>query len=345
MLNTLHNLRSEGQIIIRSTFLNEVTGEILTSEYTNYFPSGNYTYSSMLAVLNAVLPAFSNTPYPNTVYGLGGEIIPPVPPQQPSNLPVSKSPIGAYFIFEQYADILDQTFPGQQNEHLYLSFELIFTQEVYNLWVILGLTKLQNPSPGSEFSPPPNYSIHIGVQTRNYDALNDETTITYNVGAPIQSPNVFNFSSTSNLYLVANGQLSSQFRYPFSNNNPSNLIAVIPVTVPYGFMIYYAPQSVAKCSIKNMNLSNLELTIYDDRGYLIDTHGTDFSVSFIVNFGIDEKQQLNVSGMTGLPNNLPTSTPSDFTHYAAKSYNDSSGRDALGSSSKNILSSMKRFRP
>jgi hypothetical protein len=345
LMNTLHNLINETQLIVRSTFYNEVTQERTTSDYTIYFPAGNYTYSTMLATLNAVLPSFSNTPYPDTVYGLGGTPTPPIPPSTQFNYPVSKSPIGAYFVFEQYASILNQSFTGQLNEHVYESFQLIFTREVYDLWWRLGLTRFQNPTPGTQFEPVSDYTIFIGVQTRNFNVGTNTTTVTYFVDNQITSPYVFNFAATQNLYVVANGQIPSRFRYPFTENNPSNLIAVIPVTVPYGFQIFYSPQNPAKCSVKNMNLSNLQLSIYDDRGQLINTNGSDIDARFIINFGIDERQDLNVSAITGLPNRLPSSTPSELMHPSAKSYNLPGQRDPLGSSQLNINSSTKRYRP
>lgn len=344
-MNTLHNLTNDTQLIVRSTFFNQVTQQRSTADYTIIFPAGNYTYSTMLSTLNAVLPSFSDTPYPDTVYGLGGTPTPPVPPSTQFNYPVEKSPLGAYFIFEQYASILNQSFPGTQNEHVYESFQLIFTPEVYALWWRLGLTRFQNPSPGAQFETVFDYTIPIGVQTVTYDAGTNTTTTTYNVGPPITSPYAFNFAATQNLYVVANGQIPSRFRYPFTGNNPSNLIAVIPVNVPYGFQIFYAPQNPAKCTIKNMNLSNIQLSIYDDRGQLINTNGSEINASFIVNFGIDERQDLNVSAITGLPNRLPGSTPSELMHPTARSFNTPSGRDTLGSSQLNTSSSTKRYRP
>lgn len=323
--NTIVNLPLPAPLTIQSRWFDESLNEFVTSDYTITFPAGQYSYSQMLAILNASLPAFSDTPYVATVYGLGGSYVPVNPPV---NLPVEKSPINSKFIFEQFSSILDQTFTGTIAQHIYQSFTIKFSRASYPLWVMLGLTSIQNPL--DVFEDVFDYSIPVFVQSRTFDGV--DTTIVYDVGDPIFAPNTFNFSGTKNLYVYTNGQIPSSFRSPFDNNNESNLICRIPVQVPYGFVIDYLSQNLAWAQIKNLNLSNIQLTVFDDFNRRVDFQGANFQCDLMIRFAKDEDALLNVAGTTGLPNSLNQTTPSDLMHPSAMSYNNSGGRDTLGSS-------------
>jgi hypothetical protein len=193
---------------------------------------------------------------------------------------------------------------------------------------MLGLTSIQNPL--DVFEDVFDYSIPVFVQSRTFDGV--DTTIVYDVGDPIFAPNTFNFSGTKNLYVYTNGQIPSSFRSPFDNNNESNLICRIPVQVPYGFVIDYLSQNLAWAQIKNLNLSNIQLTVFDDFNRRVDFQGANFQCDLMIRFAKDEDALLNVAGTTGLPNSLNQTTPSDLMHPSAMSYNNSGGRDTLGSS-------------
>ena len=323
--NTIVNLPVQAPLIIQSKWFDELLNETVTSDYIITFPVGQYSYSQMLSILNSTLPAFSDSPYPGTVYGLGGTYVIQDPP---TNLPVEKSPINSKFIFEQFSDILEQTFSGTVAEHIYQSFTIKFTRESYPLWVMLGLTTIQNPL--EQFENVSDFVIPIFVQSRTFDGT--DTTIVYDVGSPIYAPYTFNFSGTKNLYVYTNGQIPSSFRSPFDNNNESNLICRIPVQVPYGFVIDFEPQNLAWAQVKNLNLSNIQLTVYDDFNHRVDFQGANFQCDIMVRFAKDEDALLNVSGTAGVPNSLLKTTPSDLMHPSAMSYNNGGGRDLLGSS-------------
>lgn len=323
--NTIVNLPLPAPLTIQSRWFDESLNETVTSDYTITLPEGQYSYSQMLAILNASLPAFSDSPYPATVYGLGGTYVPVSPP---SNQPVEKSPINSKFIFEQFSNILGQTFPGTVAQHIYQSFTIKFSRPSYPLWVMLGLTAIQNPL--DQFEDVSDYTIPIFVQSRTFDGV--DTTIVYDVGDPIFAPYTFNFSGTKNLYVYTNGQIPSSFRSPFDNNNESNLICRVPISVPYGFVIEYQAQNLAWAQVKNLNLSNIQITVFDDFNRRVDFQGANFQCDIMVRFAKDEDALMNVSGTTGLPNSLSRTTPSDLMHPSAMSYNNAGGRDTLGSS-------------
>jgi hypothetical protein len=81
-----------------------------------------------------------------------------------------------------------------------------------------------------------------------------------------------------------------------------------------------------------MNISNIQLTMYDDFNRRVDFQGGNFQCDLYVRFAKDEDSLVNVSGTTGVPNSLQNTTPSDLMHPSAMSYNSGAARDPLGSS-------------
>jgi hypothetical protein len=320
----------EAPLQIKSTWFNESIQEEEFSTTTIYVPQGNYTYSSMLAFLNGSLPKFFNEPYPNTVYGLGGEVIPsPIP----ANVPVTKSPINTTLIFNQFANLLTQVIPSPVNEHIYTSFEIVTSREVYRLFVLLGLVKIQNPN--VNYSNPSSFIIRIGIDSRIYSL--GVTTMVYNVINEIVAPYSFDFSGTKSLYVYLESPVNSQFRAPFENNNASNLIARVPLNVPFGFQYSYLAQQVVFSQQRNMNISQLLVTCRDDYGDFVDFQNLPWFIELSVKFGLNESN-VSVSGTQGVPSNL-ASAPN--MHPSALSYN-SGDRDMLMGSQNNPVKTNKR---
>lgn len=317
----------EAPLIIRSRWFNELTNEDELSDYTVTFPPGNYNVNTMLANLNAFLPAFSDSPYDGTVYGLGGTYIPVDPP---INNPTSISTINSKFIFQQYQDILNQTIEGTVNEHIYQSFSFHFIPESYRLWVMLGLTNIQNPV--NPFENPSDIVIPITLQSRT-EYVQDSITytdFTYTVGDFITGSFTFNFGNTGSLYVYLSGQVNTEFRDPFSSYKSSNLIARVPRMVPYGSTIVYQSQVPNQAVVKDLNISNLTIQIRDDFFELVDFQGSEVAIDWSIKFGMNETIP-NISGYEGVPSNV-ASTPS--IHYSAASYNSGSARDPLNNSAK-----------
>jgi hypothetical protein len=309
---------------IKSTWYNFGT---LSEEFSTYsfdLPKGNYTYSSMLAFLNTNLPAFADFPYNDTVYGLGG-IIPQVYP--PVNQPVSKDEFNTKLIFSQYANILTQTIPDVAvNEHVYQTFEIVNTPEVYRLFVMLGLVLIQNPL--AQYVQGGNFVITCTPASRTVVGAN--AVYTYNVSAPIYAPYSFDFSSTKSLYVFIESFLSA-FRSPFEGNNPSNLIARVPLNVLFGEQFSYLPSIIMFGESRNATLSNLQLTCRDDFNELVDFQNTPAFIDLHVKFGVKDESVQGASGTNGVPSNL-SSNPT--LHASGTSYGGFQ-RDSLFASQKN----------
>ena len=322
------NIPKEVKLQIKCTWYNEAEAAEEFSFTDIYIPPGHYSYTNMLAFLNAQLPTFSDFPYPDTVYGLGGV---PIPGPLPENVPVTKLEINTKFIFSQFADILTQTFPGAVvvNEHVYRTFEIVNNAESYRLFVLLGLSPLFDPSQfPSSFS---DYIIRVAKSSQSYDPIPDETTVTYNVINDIVAPFTFNFASPQCLYIYIESPVNSQFRSPFVNNNPSNLIARVPLTQSFGFQFLYIPQNIIYTQQKNLNITQLSLTVRDEYNEYVDFQNSPWFIELGIKFAMNENA-IPVSGTDGVPlnlSNLPT------VHSSAVSYNDSSRRDVLGSQSQN----------
>lgn len=328
--HSIVNLPVEAPLQIKSTWFNESINEEEFSTTTIYVPIGNYTYESMLAFLNGSLPKFFDEPYPNTVYGLGGEVI---PSEIPENVPVTKSPINTTLIFSQFANLLTQVITGTVNQHVYRSFEIISSQDVYRLFVLLGLVKIQNPN--VTYTNPPSFMIRIGIDSRTVSF--GVTTVVYNVINQILAPYSFDFSGTKSLYVYIESPVNSQFRAPFNNNNTSNLIARIPLNVPFGFQFAYLAQQVVYSQQKNMNISQMLVTCRDDYGEFVNFQNLPWFIELSIKFGQNENN-VSVSGTEGVPSNL-SAAPN--MHPSALSFN-SQGRDMLFGSQNNPVKTNKR---
>jgi hypothetical protein len=297
-------------------------------------PAGYYTYDSMLAFLNTELPTFANEPYPDTVYGLGGT---PIVTPTPQNVPVTKDEVNTKLIFTQFASILTQVFPGQINEHQYITFEIVSNYELYRYLTMLGLVAIQNPL-SSTFTPEPNFVIRVNVSSVVFDALLNQTTVTYDVLNNIPARFSFDFSGTKSLYVSLETQVNSQFRAPFEGNNTSNLIARVPINVLFGEQFTYQPQHVVFSQQRNLNISNLQVTCRDDYGEPVDFQNIPWFMELSIKFGMNESAP-PISGTQGVPSTI-SGNPS--LHPSAAGYGDSR-RDVLFSSSqKNKLSNSNK---
>lgn len=307
---------------ISSTWFNEVSLQDEIGIVDIDIPRGYYTFSAMLAFLNSNLSVFADEPYNDTVYGFGGTPIAVDPPQ---NIPVASSEINSSFIFTQFAGLLSQTFPGTVNEHIYKKFTLIGSPEVYRLFVTLGLTPIQNLT--RDLQDILSYDILVSVSSRIFNGTN--TVMTYNVENQIIAPYSYNFGGTSSLYVFLETNVNAQFRVPFTNNAPSNLIMRVPLSVPFGFQFNFVAQNLVWTQQKNLTISNLQTRVCDDFGDDIDFQNLPWFMDLVVAFAQNE-DELNLSGTDGVPASIP-SAPQN--HFSQQSYNQI--RDPFASSSQN----------
>jgi hypothetical protein len=325
------------ELQIKSTWFNGAEQGLESAITGITLPRGNYDYSKMLAFLNSSLPTFSDEPYDNTVYGLGG--VPFVTPQ-PQNTPVSKDPVNTKLIFTQFADILTQVVPGTVNEHQYRTFEIVNSIEVYRLFVLLGLVGIQNPA--NVYIPGANFIIRCTISSQVYDPVNDETTYSYNVQNEIFAPYSFDFSGIKSLYLYIESPVNSQFRSPFEGNSQSNLLCRVPINVVFGEQFTFMPSLTVYSEQRNLVVSNLAISCRDDYGQFVDFDNLPWFIDIEFKFAIKDDSEPAISGTNGVP---ATISQSPTLHQTATSYNNGGSRDLLYSSSQkntNSQSNKKR---
>ncbi len=330
--NSLVNLPVEAPIIIKSYWLNEQTGTDESSTTTIIVPPGQYTYESMLGFWNAYVPTFSDDPYPDTCYGLGGDA---------GTFPsLKKYEFNIRFTLQQYATLLSQSFPGNKNLHLYKGFEIEINPQNYRLFVMLGFREILNPE--STTIQPTYVQFPVTVDSRVYNIGTNTTSVTYNVLDPTLAPFAFDFSGSKSLYVYIETPVNSQFRAPFNQNDSSNLIARVPVNVPFGFQYEFIPNNVVYSQQKNLNISQMVLSCRDEYGTFVDFQNLPWFVDLSIKFGASE-DEINSSAYSGSMDQL-ASNPS--LHPTAASYN-SGNRDPLYGGQKNInpnTQAAKRFR-
>lgn len=326
--NSLVNVPAEVVLQIKATWFNELIGSEEFAITDIPIPAGNYSYSQMLAFLNGSLPTFADEPYLDTVYGLGGTA---VPTPLPTNVPVTKQELNTKLIFSQFASILTQTFVGPVvvNEHIYRTFEIVNSANVYRIFVLLGLSPLFDPSVfPTTFA---NYVINVARSSQAYDPVTNTTSVYYDVQNQILAPYSFNFASPQCLYVYIESPVNSQFRSPFNQNNPSNLIARVPINQTFGFQFTYIQQNLVYSQQKNLNISQIAISCRDEYNELVDFQNVPWFIELSIKFAMNENA-IPVSGTDGVPKsiaNLPT------VHSSAVSYNNSSRRDILGAPSQN----------
>lgn len=316
--HTMVNIPREVALVIRSRWIDNSTNDRLFADYTIYIPPGNYTYSSMVTFLNTNLPGFSNVPYSNTVYGLGGTAVPVSPP---TNQPVSKESVNTRFIFTQFSSILTQLVPiGSPNTHQYTSFEFVNSQEAYRVFVMLGLVPIQNPL--QTFFTGSNFVINVRLNSTQIVGFN--TQYNYGVLNEIYAPYSFDFSGIKGLYVYCESPVSSQFRAPFTSYGPTNLICRVPIDVIFSQQFQYRPQIVCYTQNRNVVISSMQISCRDDFGETVDFQGLPWFIDIIIKFGQTDETAQSVSGTGGVPKSI---SESPNVHGSAKSLN--TNRDIL----------------
>ena len=95
--------------------------------------------------------------------------------------------------------------------------------------------------------------------------------------------NVTNLSGVDEIHIhcsqLRTKNLSSIYFQPLA---PSDVIAVIPVEVEFGFKQSYQPPNPLSSFLNNTNITHLEITLSDSKGELLNFHGVDWSLTLFV---------------------------------------------------------------
>jgi hypothetical protein len=190
---------------------------------------------------------------------------------------------------------------------------------------MLGLTFIQNVT--SVTQEIASFSILVTPSSRIFDGVN--TTMTYNVENEIVAPYSYNFAGVQSLYVNLMSGVNSQFRSPFTNNAPSNLLLRVPLNVPFGFQFSYSVENLVWAQQKNMTISNLQVYVTDEYGETVNFQNLPWFLDLCVMFALSE-EDLNISGTEGVPQVIPSAPEK---HFSQLGYN--TVRDPFSSGSQN----------
>jgi len=88
---------------------------------------------------------------------------------------------------------------------------------------------------------------------------------------------------------------SSQNRQPLG---PSDVVAVIPVSVPFGQQMIWNPQFPLECALANTNISQLDFRLTNSNNELLDFNGMDWSMTMYLQESDDSSHYNYVSNGT-----------------------------------------------
>jgi hypothetical protein len=77
---------------------------------------------------------------------------------------------------------------------------------------------------------------------------------------------------------------------------PSDVIAVVPVEVEFGFKQSYQPPNPIVTLLGNTNVQQLDMQLTDAKGELLDFHGVDWSMTFMVG-EVDQQNAVNLNSV------------------------------------------------
>lgn len=134
-----------------------------------------------------------------------------------------------------------------------------------------GVLSLTYNQPFQIYDTTTIYKI-FGLQNKNYTSINNAIIFDYPC----------NFLGTKNLYIKSNILLDN------FNTTTKDYITLsnIPVSVEPFSIILYNNYSNSKHIIKNKNLDNIEIKIYDDNNNLIDMNSIDWSITIEIETNI-----------------------------------------------------------
>lgn len=109
-----------------------------------------------------------------------------------------------------------------------------------------------------------------------YPQTVDDTRITKLVPA-----NITDLSGLDEMY-VRCPQMRTQFQASFSKSKlaPSDVVAVIPLNVSFGAKMSWAPEFQLTSTLINTNISQLDFTLTNSVGELLDFQGSNWSITF-----------------------------------------------------------------
>ena len=222
------------------------------------------------------------------------------------------TPSGGTKMNESYNSHIDYNINGiisNEKHILYNTLSIVHAEIPYSFYVINVYNNLLSLSTGDIFIERGNYNVSSFMQNINsklpvnmiltFNSLSGKFTLTYNqpfsinetttmykilglekqkynsVANVIYFPYPANFLGTKNLYIKSNFMLSN---YNLQTNDFAT-IACIPVSVEPFSIVMFNNFSNSSHLIKNRNLDNIEIQIYDDDNNLVNFNNVEWSIT------------------------------------------------------------------
>jgi len=222
--------------------------------------------------------------------------------------------------------------PTLPHSYVYAGVYLIFDLTTAGLMRTLGFydaTGTAPPIPDTSFN---GYGFEIYSKTLNPGIAAFNNTTIFGIrdpstgqivypGGPVDVDNLYNslvpasmtdLSGLDEMY-VRCPQMRTQFQSSTSKSKlaPTDVIAVIPLNVPFGSKMSWVPQFQLSSLLLNTNITQLDFTLTNSNGELLDFQGTNWSITFFCSEEEDESRvQYENQGTLATPLQLQHS----FTH-------------------------------
>lgn len=201
--------------------------------------------------------------------------------------------------------------PVLPHSYVYAGVYLVLDPTTAGLMKTLGFfdaSGVAPPIPGTPFygygfeiySKVLNPGVAAFLNTTIYGLMDPSTGTVVYPGGAVDVDNMYNslvpasmtdLAGLDELY-VRCPQMRTQFQSSTSKSKlaPSDVIAVIPLNVPFGSKMSWVPQFQLSSLLLNTNITQLDFTLTNSNGELLDFQGTNWSITFFCSEEEDESR-------------------------------------------------------
>lgn len=192
-------------------------------------------------------------------------------------------------------------FADQPHSYIYSGLYLVEDQSTYRLLRTLGLSNDSTVPQNIPGTPYAGYGFPIFAQqvgtspyfktAYSFDNVNFVQNYTSTVVKQIIPSTITDLSGIDEVYIhcpqFRTQFQSSQYKQPIG---PNDVIAVIPVSVPFGTKMQWTPQFPLHAYLINTNISQLDFRMTNSNNELLNFNGVDWSMTLFCEEEIDQSR-------------------------------------------------------
>ncbi len=186
--------------------------------------------------------------------------------------------------------------------YIYSGVYLVEDQSTYRMLRMLGITNdstIPSPIPGTTYS-----GFGFKIYSKETTSLTTNTSYSFDNVTFVSDPLLANtthktlvpstiadLSGLDEIYIHC-PQFRTQFQSSYSKQpiGPNDVIAVIPVSVPFGTKMQWSPQFPLHAYLLNTNVQQLEFRMTNSNNELLNFNGIDWSMTLFCEEEIDESR-------------------------------------------------------